>query len=173
MHPVQRARRTVGSPSAVGRLRSFVLLGARLRTAVWLGTVIVVDQAFKALVASVIPLGTSIVVLPHILALTHVRNQGIAFGLQTSISPLIPAAVALTGIFFLFYNKVRWSLSSTGRLALVLASGGALGNLIDRLRFGAVIDYVDLYVWPVFNVADAAITIGVALLLIAVIRRGE
>lgn len=127
----------------------------------------------KATVTRLIPLGAHVVIVPHLLAVTHVRNEGIAFGLRSAISPLIPAAVALTGVFFLFYNKARWSLTPTARVALILASGGAVGNLLDRVRLGAVIDYIDLWVWPVFNLADAAITIGAGMLLVALVRRPQ
>lgn len=70
----------------------------------------------------------------------------------------------------LFYNKARWTHGVVVRPALALLAGGATGNLIDRLRVGAVIDYVDLSVWPVFNLADVAVTVGAGLLVLTLLR---
>ncbi len=142
----------------------------RIRAAGLLAAVTAADQAVKLIVAHYIPLGASAPLIPGVLALTQVRNPGIAFGLRAVISPLLPAAVALVVFFLLFSNKARWSGTPVGRTALALAGGGALGNLIDRLRVGAVIDYLDLQIWPVFNLADAAVTAGAALLILALVR---
>ncbi len=147
-----------------------VAVGLRLRAAAWLLTVAGTDQALKSLVTHFVPVGASVPLLPGVLALTHVHNPGIAFSLGEGISPLVPAAIALTLVFLLFYNKARWNTTAAGRLTLVLAGGGALGNLIDRLRVGAVIDYLDFHIWPVFNLADAAVVIGAGLAILALIR---
>ncbi len=144
--------------------------GSPFGAAVGLSAIVAVDQLLKGLVSHFLPPGYTMALLPGVLALTHVRNPGIAFGLRVHISPLIPAAVALTGVFLLFYNSARWTQTRSARVALVLVSGGALGNLIDRLRVGAVIDYIDLHVWPVFNLADAAVTIGAVVFLLALVR---
>ena len=116
-----------------------------------------------------LPLGDSISLLPW-LSLTHVHNRGIAFSLLGSVSWLLPAGIALTLLFMLFYNRARWTRGVIARPALALLAGGAVGNLIDRLRVGAVIDYVDLSVWPVFNLADVAVTLGAGLLVLTVLR---
>ena len=116
-----------------------------------------------------LPLGESIPLLPW-LSLTHVRNRGIAFSLLADVPWLVPAGIALTLVFLLFYNKARWTRGVVARQALALLTGGAIGNLIDRLRVGAVIDYVDLSVWPVFNLADVAVTLGAGLLLLTLLR---
>ncbi len=149
---------------------SSVAVDLRLRAATWLLAVAVADQALKLLVTELVPLGTSVSLLPGVVALTHVHNSGIAFSLRAGISPLVPTIVALTVVFLLFYNKARWNSTRSGRLGLALAGGGALGNLIDRLRVGAVIDYLDFHIWPVFNLADAAVTVGAGLLILALIR---
>ncbi len=117
-----------------------------------------------------IPLRASVPVIPGLLALTHVHNTGIAFSLRTDVSPIIPALITLAVMVFVFSNRTQWALTGTGRVALALTGGGALGNLIDRVRVGAVIDYLDLQVWPVFNLADAAVTLGAALFVLALIR---
>ena len=116
-----------------------------------------------------LPLGDSISLLPW-LSLTHVHNRGIAFSLLGSVSWLLPAGIALTLLFMLFYNRARWTGGVLARPALALLAGGAIGNLVDRLRVGAVIDYVDLSVWPVFNLADVAVTLGAGLLVLTLLR---
>lgn len=120
----------------------------------------------KVLVDRLIPAGVSIPLVPPVLYLTNVRNPGIAFSALPGIPLIVPAAIALTLIFLLFYNKDRWARLPTAQRAVALLAGGAIGNLIDRVRFGAVIDYLDVRVWPVFNLADVAITAGAALLIL-------
>lgn len=135
-----------------------------------LGTVIAADQATKFLLALRIPLGSSVPVVPGFLAFTHVHNRGIAFSLLGGIPLLVPALIALTLLFLLFYNRSRWSRRPLTQSALALVSGGAIGNLIDRVRFGAVVDFIDVHVWPVFNLADLAVTAGAGLLIFTLIR---
>lgn len=144
-----------------------------------LGAVIIVttacDQVTKALVRSVLPLYESIPVIPGVLNFTHVRNTGTAFGLLNTVDlPFKP--VLLTGVGLLalavlaYYAKLAAPRGWTVPLALALVAGGATGNLIDRVRTGYVLDFVDVY-WRnwhfwVFNVADSAITVGGVLLVI-------
>lgn len=135
-----------------------------------LATVLAADQATKLLVESRLPLGDSVPVIPGFLAFSHVHNRGIAFSLLGSISLLVPAAIALTLLFLLFYNKARWTRRPLAQAALALLGGGAIGNLIDRLRVGSVVDFIDVSVWPVFNLADVAITTGAGLLILLLIR---
>jgi signal peptidase II len=113
--------------------------------------------------------GARIPLLPW-LALTHVHNHGIAFSLLDTVSWILPAAIALTLLLMLFYNKARWMRAPLAPWALALLAGGAIGNLLDRLRVGAVIDYIDLSIWPVFNLADVAVTLGAGLLLLTLLR---
>ena len=136
--------------------------------------VVVVDQATKAVVAHAMTLHQSIDVLPFF-ALTYLRNTGAAFGVLAAA----PASVRLPLFFGVTVVAVAALVSFVrrtppGARALVAALGavlgGALGNLVCRLRFGEVIDFLDLHWgdlhWPPFNVADSAITIGVAIVLI-------
>lgn len=116
-----------------------------------------------------LPVGERVVLLPW-LALTHVHNRGIAFSLLDTVSWVLPAGIALTLLFLLFYNKARWTRRPLAVPGLALLAGGAFGNLIDRLRVGAVIDYVDLSIWPVFNLADVAVTLGAGVLLLTLLR---
>lgn len=131
---------------------------------------IAADQATKLLLALRIPLGSSVPVIPGFLAFTHVHNRGIAFSLIGGIPLLVPALIALTLLFLLFYNRSRWSRRPLTQSALALVSGGAIGNLIDRVRVGAVVDFIDVRVWPVFNLADLAVTAGAGLLIFTLIR---
>jgi signal peptidase II len=127
------------------------------------------DQITKALVLSSIDLYGSVPVVSSFLNIVHTRNRGMAFGLLNNPSPG-PAFYFLTGasvfavilILFWFHRLKEYEKSIIPGLALIL--GGALGNLIDRLRIGEVIDFLDLqigsYHWPAFNLADLCISIG-------------
>ena len=140
--------------------------------------VILLDQATKMLVVRTIPLYKTITVIPGFFNLTHITNPGGAFGfLAHNGSPwrhwvfLIAAVVALSMILY-FYHHTPSTHSSLG-LGLSLIFGGAIGNLIDRLRYGQVIDFLDFYVshfhWPTFNLADCAVTIGVGIFVLHII----
>ncbi len=141
----------------------------------WLGlaaAVVILDQLTKRWVVARLRLYESIDVLPFF-RLTHVRNPGAAFSFLADAGGwqrwfFLGLAVAASGaiLVWLWRLKANEGLQAAG-LALIL--GGALGNFIDRARFGYVIDFLDLYYqrwhWPAFNLADAAITLGVALLV--------
>lgn len=137
--------------------------------------IIACDQVTKALVRDMLPLYESIAVIPGILDFTHVRNTGTAFGLLNTVDlpfkPLLLTAVGVLALAMLaYYAKLTAPRGWTVPLALTLVAGGAVGNLIDRVRTGYVLDFVDVY-WHgwhfwVFNVADSAITVGGVLLVI-------
>jgi signal peptidase II len=127
--------------------------------------VIVVDHVTKAWVASTFLPGESRIVIPHVLYLTYVQNYHGAFGLFGTHPLLLTAAASIVLIsFYLWYR--REGASTAVHIAFALIFGGAVGNIVDRLRFGYVHDFIDFRVWPVFNVADSAITIGVCILLL-------
>jgi signal peptidase II len=125
--------------------------------------VLVLDQAAKAIVRAEIARTERVDVLPGI-DLVNTRNRGVAFGLFSDGGALlaIVAVVALVGllVFFVRHMDRRLVWLPTGLLI-----GGAAGNLLDRVREGSVTDFVDLPLWPAFNVADVAITVGVLALL--------
>lgn len=140
--------------------------------------VVLADQATKLLVLNKMPLFKSIVVIPGFFNITHVHNPGGAFGfLARNGSPwrhwmfLAAAVVALSMILY-FYHQTPKTHPLLG-LGLALIFGGAIGNLIDRLRFGEVIDFLDFYVahlhWPTFNVADSAVTVGVGIFVLHIL----
>jgi signal peptidase II len=124
---------------------------------------IAVDQAVKALVRSQIAVGEQVDVIPGV-HLVHVRNSGVAFGFFAGGGWLLIliGAVALTALLTFFFTHASRPLAW---LPTGLLIGGAAGNLLDRLRAGAVTDFVKLPHWPAFNVADMAITIGVIVLV--------
>jgi signal peptidase II len=138
--------------------------------------IILLDQYTKHWVRQSIPLGVSwnpIAWLDPIVTFTHVRNTGAAFGLLPQLSGIfiVVALVVIVGIIVYYRQLAQASLLL--RIALGLQLGGAAGNLIDRLVFGYVTDFIDFRVWPVFNVADSAIVIGTALLAYYALFAGE
>lgn len=135
--------------------------------------IVALDQLTKALVLSRLDHGIPVSIIDGFLALTLVMNTGLAFGLLAGLPPSWRWLVALLSIGALVVLarvavRVLAQGSRLDTLAIGLVFGGAVGNLIDRARFGAVVDFVDVYFrgwhWPAFNVADSAITVGVALL---------
>ncbi len=139
--------------------------------------VFVLDQLSKNLVLANFSLNDSISVIPGFFNLTYVRNTGAAFGMlagQESWRHLFFQAVsilALGAIVYLFWTSRRDALALWGAS---LVFGGAAGNLVDRIRFGYVIDFLDFFLgryhWPAFNVADSSITIGACLLAVKFLR---
>lgn len=131
-------------------------------------TVLGIDQASKAWVIENIPLNTTYEIFPplrDVFVLTYITNSGAAFGLFPQLS-LVFTLIALVVSFAIvwYYRSIpagQWLV----RISLGLQLGGAVGNLIDRLRFGAVTDLLYVRFVPVFNIADAAIVSGVALLM--------
>lgn len=137
--------------------------------------VIVLDQIVKLAIVRTLPVYESVNVIPRLLDLTYVRNTGVAFGLLNEsalpfkgVLTASLALIALVGIAL--YARQLQAHERWARIGLTLILGGALGNLIDRLRLGYVIDFVDVYwhnwhFWA-FNVADAAITVGAVLVFL-------
>jgi signal peptidase II len=148
----------------------------RLAGLVALG-VLALDQASKLLALARLTPGSPVPLVDGLLALTLVMNPGLAFGMFASAPPgwsWVVALLSLSALSVLVVLSVRL-LPVGGRPAAVglgLIFGGAVGNLIDRGRFGAVVDFIDVYWrgyhWPAFNVADSAITVGVALLALRI-----
>jgi signal peptidase II len=133
------------------------------------GVVVAVDQGTKALATSLVDPGDRVEVLPFF-AFENVRNKGVAFGLGSDISAVLIGATIVVLVGLLVFLAVRGGEGWLVWLPAALLLGGALGNLADRVRDGAVIDFIDLPLWPTFNLADVAITVGVLLLLLDVER---
>ena len=133
--------------------------------------VVAMDQISKLLVRANLEHGES---WPSegVLRLTHGTNTGSAFGLfPDQTAALVVASVIAIGFLAYFYRAHALPRRLL-RFAIALQLGGALGNLIDRVRAGAVVDFIDLGWWPVFNLADSAIVVGIALLLSVLILGG-
>ncbi len=129
------------------------------------------DQAAKAAAERHLEPHLSVPALGGLLQLTLTHNVGSAFGL-ISQSWIPIASSAAVCVVVLAYALAGGLTGAPGRaVALGLVVGGALGNLLDRLRTGGVIDFIDVRVWPIFNAADIAITVGVGLLALQVLRR--
>ena len=136
--------------------------------------VVAVDQATKLLVRAEVPIHGTVPVIPDLLNIVHVRNTGAAFGFLNAVDfPYKAAVVALVAtaalIGIALYAARMSSHERLARIGLALILGGAVGNLIDRLALGSVVDFVDVvlggwHFWA-FNVADAAITVGVVAML--------
>jgi signal peptidase II len=130
--------------------------------------VLALDQATKALVRHGLALGDEDPVLPAI-KLVHTRNSGVAFGTFAGGGALVTALVAVALVALLAYFATH-ATKPLVWLPTGMLLGGALGNVLDRVRDGAVTDFVKLPAWPAFNLADASITVGVVLLLLVVER---
>lgn len=131
------------------------------------------DQASKAAVQMLMYQGESIPVAPPVFYFTYIMNPGAAFGLLAHRTGLfVTVTVLLVAGVLLGYRKLP-----PGRLllryGLGLVVGGALGNLVDRLRYGRVVDFLDFRVWPVFNLADTAIVIGACFLVWELLREPD
>ena len=152
---------------------------SRIARVVTLAAVVVVlDQITKLIVLDRLTPGVPVAVVQGFVALTLVMNPGLAFGLLSGIPAgwrWIVGLLSLVALVVLLRVALRILPSGGWReqSAIGLIFGGAVGNLIDRTRFGAVVDFVDVYYrdwhWPAFNVADSAITVGVAALALVVV----
>ncbi len=134
------------------------------------GVVLLLDQVSKRMVMESMMLGDSIPVMGSFFRLTYIQNPGAVFGLRLggNVAHLVFAGVALILVAVMWLRLPPHERVASAGLALVL--GGAIGNVIDRIRFSAVIDFLDFGIgsvrWWVFNVADAAVTVGAVLLIL-------
>lgn len=155
------------------------LLRARLPYLLLVVSTLCLDRWTKFLVHSRFSLNETISVIDGFFNITYVRNTGVAFGIFSTISSpvkvvflsLFTAAAAVVVITYSLRSPVR---DRHLQLALAFILGGALGNLYDRVRFGYVIDFIEVYYrdyrWPSFNIADSAITVGVLLLALEIMK---
>lgn len=125
----------------------------------------IVDQLVKSLVIEKLPVYESVTVIPGLLAWTHVRNPGAAFGLFPFQRPLFIFVAGLMVVLAIVFRKRILAEPKLVQVALGLGLGGAIGNLIDRLRTGYVTDFIEVPFIPIFNIADMSIVFGVGLLI--------
>ncbi len=147
----------------------------RLLTAAAIALLIVVaDQATKNMVLTWVPLDDGYEVIPGFMNIVHARNPGAAFSMFAGLSRWFFVAVSVVAVLV-----ICWLIFESQELSPLLFAGyslflgGAVGNLIDRIRFGEVIDFLDLYTgnfhWPAFNVADSALSVGTACFFIYIL----
>jgi len=148
--------------------------GKYTKLAVISGLVAILDQITKVIILKNISLHHSVTVIPRFFNITHIHNPGGAFGFMASQNSsvrnllfLFLSSLAVCVVFYFYKNTPRTHpLLATG---IALIFGGAIGNLIDRIRFGKVVDFLDFYIgtyhWPAFNVADSAITVGIIIFI--------
>lgn len=132
---------------------------------IWLYITLVflIDQLSKYYISQTLAYMESVPVIPGIFDLTYIHNYGAAFGIFQNGRPfLIVMTVVALGLFFYFYPQFPKDWLT--RLASGLALGGTLGNFSDRLRLGYVVDFFDFKIWPIFNIADSAVVVGMILL---------
>ena len=139
--------------------------------------IVFLDRITKIFFSNILAEGESLPVIRNVLHMTLVHNTGIAFGLFKNhgivfiIVPMIAIVLLIYNIYY--YKSNNEKLSRLYIIAFSMILAGAIGNLIDRIYYGYVIDFVDLQVWPVFNVADSAITLGAVIIALKCIPRAE
>ncbi len=130
---------------------------------------VLVDQLTKYLIVKNLNLHQSIPIIRDIFHLTYIQNTGAGFGiLKGTNSLLIWLTIMILGLILWNYDKVPDRPLPRAAIALIIA--GAIGNLLSRIFFGYVIDFIDFRIWPAFNIADAAITIGAIVLVISLLK---
>jgi len=144
------------------------------------GAIILLDQAVKALVVKNIPFYGTVKVIPGFLDLTHIHNKGAILGFlnrsENAATPFILLGLNIAALVLvaLYFSKTT-EKERLARFALAMIVGGALGNIVDRLIRGYVVDFIDMYAgkfhWPTYNVADSCISIGAVLLIFSVLVR--
>jgi signal peptidase II len=134
--------------------------------------VFLVDQGLKSVVEGTMRVGESIVLIPGFLSLTHIKNDGGAFGILGGNQPVLLIA-SLFAVAVVLWVLLAGEVSRLATVGCGLILGGAAGNLLDRLTAGEVTDYVYFSFWYIFNAADAAIVVGVVLLLLSSLRSPE
>ena len=132
--------------------------------------VFVLDRVTKSLVTAEIPYGTEVAIIGHLVGITNVRNSGAAFGFAPAGAGFFLVASVVVAIGLVIYVvRSRSNLWNDAVLGLIL--GGTLGNGYDRIVHGTVTDFINFHFWPVFNVADSAISIGVVGLIAGYLAR--
>jgi signal peptidase II len=135
------------------------------------------DHATKAAARATLADGRVVTLVPNVLDLRYAENRGTAFSLidhaqgRTTLMLVVVSLFAIAAIA-VYWWRLRGARAST-QIACALIGAGAIGNVVDRVARGYVVDFVNLHHWPIFNVADVAITIGVAMLLLGSIARAR
>lgn len=128
--------------------------------------IVLFDQVSKWLIRFNFTVGSSVVILKKILSFTYLQNTGVSFGLFKGYNWIFTIVLVFAFALFAYYFYKEKSY----RLFYGIICSGILGNLIDRINLGYVVDFIDFHYWPVFNIADSAISIGIILLIIKSIK---
>ena len=133
--------------------------------------VFALDQATKYAVSSNMALGQSVPAEGWV-RITYGLNTGAAFGLFQGHTLILTGLSVFAIAFLVYFYRAHSQVHPLMKVALALQLGGAFGNLVDRVRLGSVVDFIDVGPWPIFNVADSAVVVGVALLAFLILWRG-
>ena len=133
-------------------------------------SIFALDRLTKSLVSANVPFGTEVPVVGHLVGITNLHNSGAAFGFAPAGAALyLVAAVVVSIGLSIYVARHPGELRTDAILGLIM--GGTMGNGFDRIAFGTVTDFINFHFWPVFNVADSAISIGVVALLAGYVLR--
>jgi len=137
----------------------------------WSVIIIIIDQVTKLMIKNYMQLSESISLIGNVIRLTYIKNPGMAFGILIGGKLFYTVFASLACVVILIYLFRLKPENFWARFALASILGGAVGNLIDRLMYSEVVDFIDIRVirWPVFNFADIAITIGMVILIAVVV----
>lgn len=127
--------------------------------------IVLIDQITKFLAYTYLQPHSTVPIINKFFYLTYVENRGAAFGIMQNYVwtlAIITSIIIIAAVYYLYINP---DLNKTMRYSIALIIAGAIGNLIDRVRLGYVVDFFDFVVWPVFNIADSAVVIGTAILV--------
>ncbi len=127
--------------------------------------VIALDQIIKYVIATNMFVGESIPIIPQVLHLTYILNAGAAFGILANQRYFFIAIAAILIIITIYFYPQIQRLSRTFQIAIAMLLSGAIGNMIDRIATGKVVDYIDIRIWPIFNLADIAIVLGCIIII--------
>ena len=128
--------------------------------------ILIIDQITKYIITANMSLGETIPVIQNIFHITYITNTGVAFGLFSGLNFLfVIFSVIFVGVLFVFYKTITTQYASLKtsyifNISYGLLLGGAIGNFIDRIFRGSVVDFFDFRIWPVFNIADSCITVS-------------
>jgi len=136
-------------------------------------SVLLADRISKIFAIFFLSTDSTVPIIPHIFHLTLVRNPGIAFGFFREHPSILLWVITLSLVALGVWGHLSTAHSRTASTAIAFIFGGALGNWGDRLYYGAVIDFLDFRVWPIFNFADTFISIGVFIYLLLLIMKKE
>lgn len=139
-----------------------------------LGIILIsLDQITKSFVIGKLSLWQSVPIIDGILHFTYVKNTGIAFSLFPGMNIVIIILSTITVLLLFHIYRKTSSNNLLTKTSLIFIASGAIGNLIDRMQYSAVIDFIDFRIWPIFNLADASIVMGVAAIIIDQLRRKD